>query len=234
MTQTGSVETLARKPAVSVIVPACGQVALTKRCVESVAQYTDVDWELVLVSNGGTAEEVVALRGLCADVEGTFVHVEKMAGYPKAVNLGVAQAQGEYLCLMNNDAAFCGPWAKRLIADLREADVVSPIVDQIGQPCQRLGLAAGGRSYVGMLFFVCVVMRTSLFRMMGGLDERFGLGNSEDAQFCEDLKARGGRLMVDPGVFVTHQGSATFLAVLGPEGYQRLLDENALRQAEGL
>lgn len=220
------------RPVISVIVPACGQVALTRRCVESVAQYTEVPWEVVLIDNGSTRDESAALRGLCEDVEGTYLHYDEMIGYPAAINRGVEQARGEVVCLMNNDAAFTWPWAKRLLDGLRFGDVVSPIVDQIAQPCQRLGMAPGTRSEVGMLFFVCVIMRTSFFRRMGGLDERFGLGNSEDAQFCEDVKARGGKLLVDPAVFVTHAGSATFLAKLGPDGYRRLLDENRMLREE--
>jgi GT2 family glycosyltransferase len=230
--------TFARKqddgPVVSVIVPACGQVDLTRRCVEAVAKHTEVPWEVVLVDNGSTAEESAALRGLCDDVEATYLHFDGMIGYPAAINRGVEAARGECVCLMNNDAAFTGPWAKRLIGDLREADVVSPIVDQIAQPCQRLGMAPGCRSEVPMLFFVCVVMRRAFFQKMGGLDERFGLGNSEDVQFCEDVRARGGKLLVDPAVFVTHAGSATFLAVLGVDGYRKLIEDNRLLREDTL
>lgn len=223
----------ARKPMVSVIVPACGQVGLTARCVAALKQYTDVPWELVLVSNGSSAAEAAQLQGLCEGINGDFIHHETMLGYPKAVNVGVASATGEYICLLNNDAAFTGPWAKRLIWALNRGEIVSPVVDQIGQPCQRLGSAPGTLSEVGMLFFVCVVMRRSLFMRMGGLDERYGLGNSEDVQFCEDVKARGGRLLVEPGVFVTHKGSATFLSVLGPDGYGKLLQENNAQRVRG-
>lgn len=217
----------ARKPVVSVIVPARGQVALTARCIESIKRYTDLDYELILVSNGSSEAEEREFGRLVDGIRGALVRLEGKIGYPAAINAGVRHADGEYICLMNNDAAFTGPWAKRLIGDLVDVEVVSPVVDRIGQPCQRLGTAAGTRAHVGMLFFVCVAMRRAVFVRMGGLDERFGLGNSEDVQFCEDLKARGGRLMVDPGVFVTHQGSATFLAVLGAAGYRKLLDENA-------
>ena len=214
---------------ISIIVPVCGQVALTRRCIKSIRRWTDMPWELILVSNGSSAAEVEELRGLYYGF-GQFVHFEEMIGYPRAINEGVRRASGEYLCLLNNDAAFTGPWAKRLTAPLSAGErvVISPVIDNIGQPCQRLGhpWAPGRLAEVGMLFFVCVVLRRELFNELGGLDERFGLGNGEDVQFCEAVKAAGGRLLVEPAVFVTHQGSATFLATLGVEGYQRLLAEN--------
>ncbi len=216
---------------ISIVVPVCGQVALTRRCVKSIRAWTDEPYEIVLVSNGSTAAEVQELQALMDEAD-QFVHFDEMIGYPRAINEGVRLASGEYLCLMNNDAAFTGKWAKRLIADLEHGDVVSPIVDQIGQPCQRLGdhWAPSRLAEVGMLFFVCVVLRRSLFVELGGLDEGFGLGNSEDVAFCELVKARGGMLLVDPGVFVTHAGSATFLSVLGSEGYTQLLEKNAARR----
>jgi len=221
---------------ISIIVPACGQVALTRRCVASIRTHTEEPFELILVSNGSTAAEADELHGLY-DGFGEFVHFAEQMGYPRAINEGVRRATGEYLCLLNNDAAFTGPWVKRLTAALDHGEVVSPIIDNISQPCQRLGhLGAPGRlAGVGMLFFVCVVMRRATFEAVGGLDERFGLGNGEDVVFCEDVKTRNGRLLVEPAVFVTHRGSTTFLATLGAEGYQRLLKMNhELRIASGL
>lgn len=222
---------------ISIIVPACGQVALTRRCVASIRVHTEMPWELILVSNGSTAAEADELRALY-DGFGQFIHFEEMIGYPRAINEGVRRANGEYLCLLNNDAAFTGPWAKRLTAPLMAGErvVISPIVDNIGQPCQRLGhqWAPGRLAEVGMLFFVCAVMRRELFNELGGMDERFGWGNGEDVQFCEAVKELGGRLLVEPAVFVTHRGSVTFLAALGAEGYQQLLADNHRLRNEGL
>ncbi len=221
---------------ISIIVPVCGQVALTRRCVASIRAHTEMPWELILVSNGSTEAEARELAALCIP-QGIFLHDDAMLGYPAAINAGARFARGEYLCLMNNDAAFTGPWAKRLTAPLSAGGrvVISPVIDNIGQPCQRLGhpWAPGRLAEVGMLFFVCVVMRRELFNEFGGMDERFGLGNGEDVVFCEAVKALGGRLLVEPAVFVTHRGSATFLATLGADGYQKLLADNH-RLREGL
>jgi O-antigen biosynthesis protein len=225
---------------ISIIVPACGQVVLTRRCVDSIKRYTDMPWELILVSNGSTPVEVEELRAL-HDGFGAFVHHDEMIGYPRAINEGARLAGGDYLCLLNNDAAFTGPWAPRLVAGVEAGEragqprpydqrpvVISPVIDNVGQACQRLGdqWAPGRLAEVGMIFFVCAVMRRQTFEDIGGLDERFGLGNGEDVQFCEAVKARDGRLLVEPAVFVTHRGSATFLATLGVEGYRRLIEDN--------
>lgn len=218
---------------ISVVVPACGQVALTRRCVASIRQWTAGAWELVLVDNGSTPDEARALADLCADVGGVYVRFREMIGYPRAINEGVRLALGEWICLMNNDAAFTGPWISLMPPlPLARAAVISPIIDVIGQPCQRLGDAdAPGRlAQVGMLFFVCVTMRRETFDAVGGLDEGYGLGNGEDVAFCETVKNLGGRLLVEPGVFVTHQGSVTFLERLGEQGYQDLLIRNSERR----
>lgn len=219
-------------PLISIVAPAVGQVALTRRCVESIKRFTHVAFEVILVSNGSTPGEEAELRKLCGP--GQFLRFDSVLGYPRAINEGARRATGEYLCLMNNDAAFTGPWARALIGALAHGDIVSPVVDNIAQPAQRLGTAPGRLSYVPMLFFVCVVMRRELFEERGGLDERYGLGNSEDVAFCRQVTAWGGKLLVEPAVFVTHKGSATFLELLGADGYRELLERNAALREAGM
>lgn len=215
-------------------------MGLTARCVKSLVTYAQVTSEVIIVDNGSTAEESRAL-GVLTKLSTELVAVRQIilgpeaTGYPKAINAGARAAQGEYLLLMNNDAAFVGRWQERLLAVLNMPDVaiVSPVVDMIGNADQRLGEAHGYPAQVGVLFFVCVLLRRSLFEALGGLDESFGLGNSEDSDFCAKVAAGGhGMLVVDPGVFVTHAGSATFRALIGQDELERLMFTNHKRMQE--
>lgn len=204
-----------REAMISVIVPAVGNVALTRRCVESLRLHSTGPVEVVLVDNGSTEEESAALADLGAE---QYIELAKMVGFPAAVNRGVAEATGEWVCLLNNDArVLTHGWDLRLIETLTayQGQVVSPVVDFIANPAQRLGTAAGRVCEAPVLFFVCVVLRRKLFLALDGLDERFGLGNSEDEDFCIRLRQAGGRLLVDPAVFVNHLGHATFRQVPG-------------------
>ena len=48
---------------ISIVIPVCGQVALTRRCVESIKAHTDMAYEIIMVSNGSSESEVEDLLG---------------------------------------------------------------------------------------------------------------------------------------------------------------------------
>lgn len=112
-------------------------------------------------------------------------------------------------------------------------EIVSPVTDFVANPAQVGRWEEGGTPREArVLFFVCVLMRRELFARVGLLDEEFGLGNGEDKEFCRRVQAAGGRLLVDPGVFVQHAGHGTFRRL--PAGmFASLLERNeALYQAK--
>jgi len=193
----------------SVIVPAVGNVDLTARCIASLRAHTRPPYEIILVDNGSTPDHAEALADLGADV---YLRYDRLLGYPAAINRGLEVAQGEYVCLLNNDTEVEPYWASRLIAVLetRGAAIVSPVTDFIANPAQHRDTAGHNVAEATTLFFVCVLMRYNLAAEVGLLDERFGLGNCEDKEYCDRVKARGGKLVVEPGVFVQHVGHGTF------------------------
>jgi GT2 family glycosyltransferase len=220
-------------PKLSVIIPAVGNVALTERCIQSVRKLSRLPVEVVLVENGSKPANREALGYLDVDV---FLSFDRMIGYPAAINRGVAAARGEYLCLLNNDTEMVQyGWDEDLVTTLRstEAAVVSPVFDFVANPAQR-ALAAQPEQVpfeAQTLFFVGVVLRRDVFQQLGALDEGFGLGNCEDKDFCQRAVRAGGRLVIDPGVFVKHVGHATFRRLPGLM-FAALLRENELRLAE--
>jgi len=211
---------------VSVIVPAVGNVALTAKCIAAARDNAGMPCEIILVDNGSSPPHAEALAGLGADV---YLRYDRMLGYPAACNRGIEVAGCEYVCLLNNDAEPQTPgWAHQLMQSFRcwpGAAIVSPVTDFVANPVQLLGRAAIRPQAVERLFFVCVMMRRQLFVRVGLLDEAFGLGNSEDEEFCWRVRQAGGELVVDPLVFVHHAGHATFGRL--PQGmFETLLARN--------
>jgi GT2 family glycosyltransferase len=213
-----------QRPLVSVVTPCVGNVALTRQCLESLWAYTAGRWELVLVENGSRPENRELLGGLAlagnqvwghAPERVVFLSFDRMLGYPAAVNRGIRAARGDYVCLLNNDTELRTPGWDTLLIETLEGQggaIVSPVTDFIANPAQLGAWEDGGPAReADVLFFVCVLMRRELFDQAGLLDEDFGLGNGEDREFCGRVKARlAGRLLVDPGVFVHHEGHGTF------------------------
>lgn len=201
---------------VSVVIGAVGNVGLTRRCVESARALATLGApEIVLVDNGSTAAESAALAGLRADV---LLSYPTMLGFAAAMNAGVAAASGEIVCLLNNDAAWTQRgWDARLVSVLDAypgLTVVAPTASYAAHPDQQADGPAVGHQDVletDTLRFVAVLMRRSTWAAVGGLDERFGLGNYEDDDFCLRARLLGGRLLIDPAVWVAHAGHQTML-----------------------
>ena len=213
------------QPRVSVIVPAVGNVDLTKRCIDSLWASARLPLQVILIDNGSLPENSDALAEF-----NTSIHLryDRMLGYPAAVNRGIEVAGGEYVCLLNNDTEMMTDgWDERLIKTLHDADaaIVSPVTDFIANPPQHVDAASDGVAEAGMLFFVCVLMRRDLFAQVGMLDEQFGLGNSEDIEFSYRVRAAGSKLVIEPSVFVHHAGHGTFRR-LQPNMFQELLRRN--------
>lgn len=214
-------------PAVlSVIIGAVGNVELTRACIQSVRAFSLLRPEIVLIDNGSTPAESTELASLGADV---VIYSPVMLGYPKAINAGIRATSGAYICLLNNDAQVTQQgWDARLVTMLDlvpGAEIIGPYTDFVFNPGQQAS-AAGGQDELletTRLAFVCAVMRRNLFERIGFFDEAFGLGNWEDIDLCMRVQKQGGRILIDPGVFVRHVGHQTMCKL--PQ-FGELLDTN--------
>ena len=231
---------LAARPAVSIIIPTFNKLDLTQQCVASIREYTDIPHELLIVDNGssdGTAA--------WAQAEGLAVIAnEENLGFPRACNQGMRAADGAYLLLLNNDTVVSPGWLELLVAHAEgdpTAGLVGPSTN-FAVSCQKvparyacrdefLAFAAqlsrteaGAAVSVTRLVGLCLLIPRRVVQAVGLLDERFGLGNFEDDDYCLRVRMAGFRLLWAKDVFIHHEGHQSFRE-LG-EGFQRILDTN--------
>jgi GT2 family glycosyltransferase len=64
-----------------------------------------------------------------------------------------------------------------------------------------------------MVAFFCTLFKKSVFRKVGYLDERFGVGYGDDDDFCRRLNDAEMRCAVSLGTYVFHNHRATFKAL---------------------
>ncbi|MGE5554073.1 MAG: glycosyltransferase [Betaproteobacteria bacterium] len=220
----------ARKPKLtSIVILTHNGIEYTKQCVDSIRQYTSEPYELIFVDNGSTDGTIEYLEGL----EGvTLIQNPINLGFAAGCNQGMSVARGEYIMLLNNDTIVTPGWLTRLITRVESDPAVGmvgprsnyvagpqlirpvPYGEDLSQlPAYATSLSqenAGLSSPVLRLVGFCLLMKRAVIDMIGGLDERFGLGNYEDDDFCIRAWAAGFRLLICHDVFVHHFGSRTF------------------------
>jgi GT2 family glycosyltransferase/glycosyltransferase involved in cell wall biosynthesis len=234
-------------PRVSVIVPTCNNLVLTRMCIEAVLRHTAwPNYEIVVVDNGSTDGTVAYLK----DLRQQFDHVEcilnqRNEGFPRAINQGITSSHGDYVVLLNNDVIVTRGWLETLVRHLEDdlsVGIVGPVTNLAGNEARveveydsLEGMEAAARSYtrahtgqafeVPVLGFFCAVVPRRVLDAVGLLDERFGVGLFEDDDFSRRVRHAGFRLLCAEDAFVHHFHSATFRR-MSEEDYLRTFEAN--------
>lgn len=106
-------------PEVSIFVIAFNRLEKTRRCVESILQYTkDVDYELILVDNGSSDETLEYFKSITC-LKKKVVHVTKNVGpgYPH-LNFHMNQL-GKFVCSLANDIIVTAHWMENLLTCMK-------------------------------------------------------------------------------------------------------------------
>jgi O-antigen biosynthesis protein len=198
----------------------------TQECINAVVSYT-TDFEIIVVDNGSQPRTVDTLlpKELC---KMQIVRNEINFGYPSAVNQGIKASIGETLCFLNNDCVVTPHWFDYLNDHIKDgADIVGPMTNKISGPQQtRVKMYDGADSlaviaeefhqknlhkymYFYRLVGFCFVLRRSVYDLIGGFDEEFGIGNYEDDDYCMRAIDAGLQVRMAKDVYVHHYGSMT-------------------------
>ncbi|MCX8117533.1 MAG: glycosyltransferase [Desulfobacterota bacterium] len=158
---------------------------------------------------------------------------EKNLGFARGNNQGMAEARGHYILLMNNDVVVTPGWLRAMaeIAEKRpEIGLVGPMTNSVSGPqlVEKIGydpVSLSGLEGFALEFSernrgrsrpfwrvvgFCMLIKREVIEEIGGLDERFGLGNFEDDDFCLRAKLAGFESWIAEGCFVHHFGHKTF------------------------
>ncbi len=220
----------------SIIVLTHNARSYTETCLRSVLEHTDARHELILVDNASDDGTVDTLRQVVLARPGTrLILNDSNRGFAAGNNCGLAVARGRHLVLLNSDTVVTAGWLERMIAAADSeprAGLFGPVSNRVSgmqqltsvdyDPSTLEGLArfaaACGREHAGRkerclrLTGFCLLIKRELMARIGGLDERYGMGNYEDNDYCLRALLAGyeGRIVRD--CFVHHFGGASFEA----------------------
>lgn len=234
-------------PPVSVVVLTYNNWAFTRACLRSVLTLSEYPrLEVIVVDNGSTDETRGGLEKIARHDERVRVILnDSNLGFAAGNNVGLREARGEYVILLNNDTFVTRGWVRDLIRPLQldpKVGLTGPLTNNIGNEQKIIinygnmhEMAAHSRRFVkrhfrerlsvAALAFFCVATRRDVLDKVGLLDESYGVGFYEDDDYCKRLAAAGYDIQVVDDVFVHHHLSASF-DKLGSEKKKELMERN--------
>jgi glycosyltransferase involved in cell wall biosynthesis len=225
-------------PLVSILIPTRDRLTLLKTCIESLQRQTTYPhFELVVVDNGSTESDSLIYLDSLVQQGIKVIRDSRPFNFSALNNLAANHAQGEFLCLMNNDIEIVqGDWLQEMISfaalpgvgavgaklwypneqdGLQHGGVVIGMGGVAGHA--HVGLARGQVGYFGRVALhhrlmavtaACMVIRKSHYLQVGGLDESIAVAFN-DVDFCLRLHEAGLACILTPYAEMIHHESAS-------------------------
>lgn len=245
-------------PLASLLIPTRDRVDLLARCVGSILEKTSYpNYEIVILDNDSRERETLEyLDAIGADPRVRVLRWPHPFNYSAINNFGAAHARGELIGLLNNDIEVISPdWLTEMAGHaLRpEIGVVGAMLYYPNDTIQHAGVVLGiggvaGHVYVGAprgypghkhraglaqtlsaVTAACALVKTSVFRQVGGLDEGLRVAFN-DIDLCLRVREAGYRNLWTPFAELYHYESATRGYENTPEKVERFKREEAFMQ----
>lgn len=206
-------------------------------------------WDIIVVDNASPdAVTQEALQNAQAQYPAVrFVFNPNNMGYAAGNNVGIRQATGDVVILLNSDTQVPVGMTDRLAAHFLsnpQLGMVGPVTNAAGNeqaifaPADSIeGKIEQGLRYANSgsnelltcyrMDFHCVAIARQVINKVGLLDEEFGRGYYEDFDYSLRVKQAGFNLRVAEDVFVYHRGSASFSKL--PRETKELMKRNKKR-----
>ena len=116
-------------PRVSIIIPHYNGEEILKACLESLENSEYKDFEVILVDNHSSDKSV-----LMTETSFSTVKILKLAenlGFAGGCNKGIEHAQGEYICILNNDTIHRTDWLNHLVNYLDKHPETASVMPKI-------------------------------------------------------------------------------------------------------
>lgn len=227
------------EPKISIIIPNKDHVEDLRRCITSIIEKSTYDnYEIIVVENNSETREIFAYYEELANNPAVKIITYKGGfNYSAINNLGVSEASGEYVLLLNNDIQIITVnWMEELLMYAQRPDVgaVGAKLYYPDKTIQHAGVVIGlgahrtaghvhyrqkreNLGYMGRLCYAqnmsavtgaCLLVKKALYEEAGGLDESFAV-SLNDVDFCLKLRRLGYLNVFTPFAEAYHYESAS-------------------------
>lgn len=225
-------------PLVSILIPTRDRVALLRKCVASIQlQTTYPRYEIVIVDNGSTDPECLMYLDRLVQTGVKVIRDDSPFNFSALNNLAAQQAEGEFLCLLNNDIEIVTPdWLEEMLS-FAALPGVGAVGAKLWYPdardgLQHVGVVVGlggvaGHAHVGLgrgqvgyfgraalhhrllaVTAACMLVRKSTYLEVGGMDVAIAVAFN-DVDFCLRLHQAGWACIMTPYAEMIHHESAS-------------------------
>ena len=209
------------EPKISIVIPNKDHTEDLRRCIKSIVEKsTWENYEIIVVENNSETKEIFSY---CEELKNNpqikVVTYDGEFNYSRINNLGVSQATGDYVLLLNNDTqVITVNWMEELLMYAQRQDVgaVGGKLYYGDKTIQHAGVVIGlgahrtaghvhyrqkreNLGYMGRLCYAqnmtavtgaCLMVKKALYEEAGGLDESFAV-SLNDIDFCLKLRSMG-------------------------------------------
>ena len=222
--------------------------ALTMRCLASLAAHPDgIAFEVILADDASTDET----RHIQNCVQGLrVVRTPGNLRFLRNCNCAACHARGKYVLFLNNDTQVQEGWLKVLVETLEGDATIGLVgsmllnpdltVQECGMRMAKDGVASAlgggcptpwrpafrGVRDVDYVSGASIMLKTALWRKLGGFDEMFAPAYYEDSDLAYRVRAHGLRVVCQPASMVIHCCGASSSG--GSSGQKGAFEENRL------
>lgn len=199
-----------------IIIPCWNNFQVTKKCIESLNQFTEHSFRLILVNDASTDETAKYFKEIASKQPAVILTNTENLGFPKSVNRGFNIATAPFVIVLNNDIFITDKWSKVALQKFSD----NPQVGLMGA-AGRLILsdklyrsAYGQNGHFNQELFAYIsgsrmIMRREVLKKVGLFDEQYSPGYYEDVDFSMRTKVKGWKILkyVIPSI---HNNGTTF------------------------
>ena len=225
-------------PRVSILIPNKDQVEILKTCLASIARSAYSNYEIIIIENNSTEPDTFAFYEELKRESGNgqrvrIITYEGDFNYSAINNFGAAQAEGEYLVLLNNDVELLTEdWLEEMLGNCQrpEVGIVGARLQYPDKTIQHAGIVVGmggiaGNLFVGMkaersgylhkasiqldysaVTAACMMVSREIYEKVGGFTEKLSVAFN-DVDFCLKVREAGYLVVYNPEVRAIHHES---------------------------